>query len=735
MISQRANQYSYIILFVLLILRISPLISQDTAEVNYNKMYQYPFSMGMTYQGLTPFSAYGSDFNVFEVYSTFKLPLPQSPSFIPQLQLGLSQYDSRNYLGDGDRWDHKHMFGGVGIGYVNRLSKAFEIGLDITGGASLALFANLDESTSYSTPYLFAETGGSLALNPSYSLSIEVRSKIKYQQAMTEPNVDMTDFDGFSIGFGVSFNYRFGEDPDFDSSLIRSIRLVDSNIQSVFAAMQSYYIDNPLGSATFTNTDKHVIKNMEISFFQSGLMDAPTPCFKIEEMIPGESIEIPLHALFNDKIFNTEGTTPYTGEIIIQYERRNRTSEQRYSISYDLYDKTAMTWDNSEKVAAFITPADSALRNYSSFIKQSVKNDFISSYNKQIQEAIEVYNALGVIGCLYQSDPAAPFTSVQGNSHAVDSVSLPRDTLKRITGDCDDLTVLYCSLLETMGIETAFITVPGHIYAAFNTKIPSSRYKSINPDRSMTINLDGELWIPVEITMIGKKGFPEAWRKGASEWNALNEKIELRDFFLTRVAQETFRPVGLKETDLGLQYGDPNQISSGFKKDIKEIQRMVLTEYQNMAKNSGKKQDYNKLGIKYSIFEQYNDAAKAFNTAINIDSTYVPARINQGNLESLTGKHQEAIKSYITAMKTLETLGKEDSTLAGKLMLKIAKSFYNTKRYDEASKMFNKATIIVPEVSQKYSYITTGHDSTTRASATADTETELLFIEDFEYED
>ena len=38
---------------------------------------------------------------------------------------------------------------------------------------------------------------------------------------------------------------------------------------------------------------------------------------------------------------------------------------------------------------------------------------------------------------------------------------MPRLTLKRRYGDCKNLTVLFCSLLETRGIRTGFITVPG----------------------------------------------------------------------------------------------------------------------------------------------------------------------------------------------------------------------------------------------------------------------------------
>jgi len=83
------------------------------------------------------------------------------------------------------------------------------------------------------------------------------------------------------------------------------------------------------------------------------------------------------------------------------------------------------------------------------------------------------------VGVLYQVDPTSPFTEVQENPMVVDSISLPRDTLKRITGDCDDLTVLFCSIFETVGVETGFITVPGHIYAAFNTGEQAREYNRL----------------------------------------------------------------------------------------------------------------------------------------------------------------------------------------------------------------------------------------------------------------
>ena len=163
-------------------------------------------------------------------------------------------------------------------------------------------------------------------------------------------------------------------------------------------------------------------------------MDSPTQAASITELKPGESREVELFASFNQEVFRTEGVTPLTGEVIVSYKSKGRAAEQRQSVSYDLHDKTAVTWDDDQKVAAFITPADSALRNYASFIRQACKEQTIPTFNDPLQLAMQVFHALGEIGCLYQADPSLPFTKVQDNPMVVDSISLPRDTLKRITG-------------------------------------------------------------------------------------------------------------------------------------------------------------------------------------------------------------------------------------------------------------------------------------------------------------
>ena len=55
--------------------------------------------------------------------------------------------------------------------------------------------------------------------------------------------------------------------------------------------------------------------------------------------------------------------------------------------------------------------------------------------------------------------------------------------------------------------------------------------------------------------------------------------------------------MGLKETDLGLQYGRAEEIARGFPRDMDRLAETVAAEHVQAAKRSGRKEDYNRIGI------------------------------------------------------------------------------------------------------------------------------------------
>ena len=708
---------------VMLLLASGSLVFAQGKEIDYNTYYQFPLSLGVEYQSISPFAPYGSTFGISDLSVNVRWPIPPYPFLQPLLRIGMMGFDSQDQV-EPLEWDHTDIYGAAGLSYTHRFAKNLELGAEALAGYSLALFANLlPETGTVSSSNLLLELGGRISLDPTFNLSIDVHPNLKYLTSLGP----LKDFDGFIFGIGFSASYRFGQDPDAPAATIRSIRFEELVFPPAFAAMQSFYTKNPIGSVVLVNTDREAISDLQVAFIQAGYMDSPTPVATIPELKGGESRKVPLLASFNAQVFTTEGVTPLTGEIIVAYTARGRASEQRQPVSYDLHDKTAVTWDDDRKVAAFITPADSALRNYSSFIRQACREDTLPGYSEPLQLGIQVYHALGEIGCLYQADPAQPFTKVQGNSTVVDSISLPRDTLKRSTGDCDDLTVLFCSLLETAGAETAFITVPGHIYAAVNTRAAARDYRAVHPDRGMTINFNGELWVPVEITLIGKTGFAEAWRKGVEEWVAYDKTPEKRGFYPTRQSQELYRPVGLKEMDLGLQYGRKEQILKDFRADMDRIVASATQAYADEAKKSGRKEDFNKLGITYAQFLNYPQAEAAFKQALKLDSGYVNARINLANILYLKKDYSTALLRFQEVLQDLERQGQPKSDKVLNVLLNISRTCYQMERFADAKTYLGRAEKIDGAKAAEYAYLGERTSEQGRAAQGGDTAREILF--------
>ncbi|HAK47409.1 MAG TPA: hypothetical protein DCO79_16000 [Spirochaeta sp.] len=242
------------------------------------------------------------------------------------------------------------------------------------------------------------------------------------------------------------------------------------------------------------------------------------------------------------------------------------------------------------------------------------------------------------------------------------------------------------------------------------------------------INLDGELWIPVEITLIGVSNFNEAWKRGSGEWHAWDNEPEQRGFTRTHEAQAVFRPVGLKESDLGLRYSSADILVSSVTEDLDAIRSECIAFYVDKANSRGKKQDYNRLGVAYSRFSDYPAAENAFNKAVSRDRSYIPALVNLANLETLRGREKQSLNIFYDILEQLKEKGKDETPLYGKILLNAARIEYNAGDVKIAGENFRKAEILAPDDSLAFSYIA-GTDEGVRASQ-SDYTTNLIFIED-----
>ncbi|MGL4369052.1 MAG: hypothetical protein ACRCUT_05185, partial [Spirochaetota bacterium] len=135
-------------------------------------------------------------------------------------------------------------------------------------------------------------------------------------------------------------------------------------------------------------------------------------------------------------------------------------------------------------------------------------------------------------GIRYLPDAKTPYAQFSAAKDLIDYCRYPRETLNARSGDCDELTALYCSLLSHAGINTAILSVPGMLFAALDTGVPESRRPEISSDASRVIISGGTVWIPADLTLIGHS-FDEAWRAAARQWN---EHVAKKDAGFVRVS-------------------------------------------------------------------------------------------------------------------------------------------------------------------------------------------------------
>ena len=216
------------------------------------------------------------------------------------------------------------------------------------------------------------------------------------------------------------------------------------------------------------------------------------------------------------------------GSVGIQYRslgaRKNTTS----IIQMPIFQRNTLSWDDDRRAAAFVSPRDSAARLFALYVSGSINNEQLTMNNVQgagvpsnVRNAAALFEALRLYGITYIIDPSSSYIALSDDASALDNLYFPYQTLAYRGGDCDDLSILFCSLLEVLGIESAFVTVPGHIYIAF--EVGNAAWQANNRD---IFTVDGKRWMPVEITVPGQ-GFTQAWRIGARQWHNAGSEAEI----------------------------------------------------------------------------------------------------------------------------------------------------------------------------------------------------------------
>lgn len=366
-------------------------------------------------------------------------------------------------------------------------------------------------------------------------LSLNAFAGVK--QFYYKPDPFATDF---QIGLGLKYNFTKGL---FSKSSIEKIEN-DEESAPVFPVFYSRYSTEPFGKLSFVNREKNRISDIEVSLFVENLMSNPEVCAKVKKADIGEQFDIGLTAFFNEAVLNNLTSRYVDAVVSVRYKSLGKPVVYTDKVTLQVLNRNNMTWEDDRRAAAFVSPADGTASTFAKQVKAVAMKNLSGSTPENIQYAKALFNALKAFGLNYVVDPASSFVDNTGTSQ-IDFLQFPYQTLLYRGGDCDDLSILNCALFESIGIEAAFITVPGHIYIAFDSGVsPENASKAGD-----CVVQDGKVWIPLEITLC-QNSFEEERKTGMMEWKKYPKD---RVLIPLSEAWKEYPAVGIPDSDVKIE--------------------------------------------------------------------------------------------------------------------------------------------------------------------------------------
>lgn len=423
--------------------------------------------------------------------------------------------------------------------------------------------------------------------------------------------------------------------PAKTESVDRSAQDADVNLSldvegldQIFPSMALLYAEQSHGAVVIRNGSSTAIENATLQFFVPDVMDFPSER-KIAVIPAGGQHREPVFPVLTSRVLELTELSYKQAAVTLRFSLNGRQRESRKTVNVAFRGRNDLVWDTTAKVAAFITYNDNPVRDFTRKTLQLFTEDDNPFPSENFAKAARLFDALGALRMAYIRDPNTPYDKIYGNATTIDRVQFPRETLRLKSGDCDDLTVLFSAILENAGVRTRLVTVPEHIFLAFDAGAPQHLLETQVENPDWLVQDGGRVWIPVEVTLIGKS-FTESWHEAAK--HILKNKGGDLQFTDVSAAWEKYKPCALESTNWSPEIPDKSAILAILAKDDLGSRQ--------------KAKAYNRAGTVFAKQGLLEDAFANFKKALTLFPDFSDARNNIANLYLLQGKYTDAVVEY-----------------------------------------------------------------------------------------
>jgi len=516
-----------------------------------------------------------------------------------------------------------------------------------------------------------------------------------------------------------------------------SLRVAALSVEDLFPSLSSAYRNRPVGSVVLENTGTAPLRNVVAELELKRFGDYPVSSEAVTSLAPGASTEIPLHVILNAEVFRIEEDLPVQIRLTVRADSQEGAVETSRTTAVTLYRRTALTWDDTEKLAAFVTPNEGNVLRFTHALagvpdapgatatsastttavptsSAGRASAALQTFSPRISRAARIADGLGLLGVNYVEDPDTPISEVLGRTGVVDTVRFPRTTLLHRAGDCDDTTVLLASLYEAAGIATAVVTTPDHVLLAFDTGEPASRRWLFEGTGNSVFRHEGRVWLPVETTVLSD-GFIAAWRAASTRLRRAGG-VEAAGFVPVSKAWNRFPSLSVPVTQLNILPPAADERSERARATDDTLERIIYADAvtraraeADAARGPTRVRHLNRLAMLHGRFGRRGEAREALLAALEIDPDAVASRVNLANLSVAAGNYEEARRALLPAFEL-----RPESVVVNALLARIELAL---GKPDAAKRHIDLVKRRAPELARQYALVDTG--SATRASGPA----------------
>jgi len=587
-----------------------------------------------------------------------------------------------------------------------QLSRAISLRLRGDGGYFAAARNGASGETNFN-PYFAG--GAGVGLEVSRTLSLEAGAAYRSYYGL---------YGGISAGIGVAVKLGEGGSrrafrllPGYDpiQNLGRGLSFAGVKLDSVFPVFFKHYDDHPIGRVLVHNFETQSATGIRAEVNVKRYMDEAKGAGVPLRVAAGASGELLLYGLFKEDILEIVEATKLPISVTLEYSQYGQSFKETYVGTLDVLDRNAITWDDDRKAAAFISSKDPSALAYAKGIAVATKELLNPAVNQNLQIAMAIHEALRVQKFAYVKDPTSALET--NNKQVVDFIQFPRQTLGYRSGKCSDLTVLYCSLLESVGLPTALITTPGHILMAVDLEMsPEEAAKTFLRPEDLIVR-DDKVWLPLETTE-RKGGFVAAWREGARQWRESSTKNDA-SFLSVREAWKEYQPVVYPGDGEAAVKPDTRNASAAFKAELAayvsaELGTRVAAIQAELKKQGSKSALLNRLGVLYARYGQLDKAEEQFSAALAESKSSLAAVFNMGNILYLRGKYPEALAYYGRILKA--------SPDHPQALVSSARANAALGKYGESLAAYERLRRLDPKLAAQFAYLGAGSAEGSRAA-------------------